>query len=47
MANTRKEQEREELHKTIWGIADDLRGSVDGFELYKIIYTVQKQMCVI
>ena len=26
------EQQRNELHKTIWKIADDLRGSVDGWE---------------
>ena len=32
MANTRKEQERDELHKAIWSIADDLRGSVDGWD---------------
>ena len=32
MADTRKEQERDELHKAIWGIADDLRGSVDGWD---------------
>ena len=32
MSDIRKEQEREELHKTIWGIADDLRGSVDGWD---------------
>ncbi len=25
-------QERAELHKTIWKIANDLRGSVDGWE---------------
>lgn len=24
--------EREELHKTIWKIANDLRGSVDGWD---------------
>ena len=24
--------EREELHKTIWSIAEDLRGAVDGWE---------------
>ena len=30
MADIKKEQERDELHKKIWGIADDLRGSVDG-----------------
>lgn len=32
MPDIRKEQEREELHKTIWKIADDLRGSVDGWD---------------
>ena len=32
MSDIRKEQEREELHKTIWRIADDLRGSVDGWD---------------
>lgn len=25
-----KEQEREELHRAIWAIADELRGAVDG-----------------
>ena len=37
MADIRKEQEREELHKTIWGIADDLRGSVDGWDFKQYI----------
>ncbi len=32
MVNTKKEQEREELHRAIWAIADDLRGSVDGWD---------------
>lgn len=27
-----KEMEREELHRAIWAIADDLRGSVDGWD---------------
>ena len=30
--DTKKEQEREELHRAIWSIADDLRGSVDGWD---------------
>jgi type I restriction enzyme M protein len=30
MADIKKEQERDELHRAIWSIADDLRGSVDG-----------------
>lgn len=32
MIDTKKEQERAELHRTIWGIANDLRGSVDGWD---------------
>jgi type I restriction enzyme M protein len=27
-----KEQERDELHRAIWQIANDLRGSVDGWD---------------
>jgi len=30
--DNKKEQERAELHKTIWAIANDLRGSVDGWD---------------
>ena len=32
MADIKKDQEREELHKAIWAIADELRGSVDGWD---------------
>ena len=32
MATVGKEAERAELHKTIWRIANDLRGSVDGWD---------------
>ena len=32
MADIKKELEREELHRAIWAIADDLRGSVDGWD---------------
>lgn len=32
MADFRKEQERGELHRSIWAIADELRGSVDGWD---------------
>ena len=31
MVDTKKEQEREELHRAIWAIADELRGAVDGW----------------
>jgi type I restriction enzyme M protein len=32
-----KEQERAELHKTIWSIANDLRGSVDGWDFKQYV----------
>ena len=32
MIDNKKEQEREELHRAIWSIADDLRGNVDGWD---------------
>lgn len=35
--NNKKEQERAELHKTIWKIADELRGSVDGWDFKQYI----------
>lgn len=35
--NNKKEQEREELHKTIWKIANELRGSVDGWDFKQYV----------
>ena len=32
-----KEHERAELHRTIWGIANDLRGSVDGWDFKQYV----------
>lgn len=32
MADNKKEQERDELHRAIWAIADELRGAVDGWD---------------
>ena len=37
MADNKKEQEREELHRTIWNIANDLRGSVDGWDFKQYV----------
>lgn len=37
MADSKKEQECAELHRTIWGIANDLRGSVDGWDFKQYI----------
>ena len=39
MIDTKKEQEREELHRAIWAIADELRGAVDGWDF--------KTMCLV
>lgn len=30
--DNKKEQERDELHRAIWAIADELRGAVDGWD---------------
>ena len=32
MVDIKKEQERDELHRAIWAIADELRGAVDGWD---------------
>lgn len=37
MADNRKEQERAELHRTIWSIANELRGSVDGWDFKQYV----------
>lgn len=37
MDNAQKVQQRAELHKTIWSIADDLRGSVDGWDFKQYV----------
>ena len=37
MADNKKEQERNELHRTIWAIADEMRGSVDGWDFKSYI----------
>jgi type I restriction-modification system, M subunit len=37
VTNSIKEQEREELHKAIWNIANDLRGSVDGWDFKQYV----------
>lgn len=37
MDDNKKEQERAELHRTIWNIANDLRGSVDGWDFKQYV----------
>ena len=46
MVDTKKEQEREELHRAIWAIADDLRGAVDGwdFKSYVLYFGEHRQL---
>ena len=37
MADNKKEMERQALHTTIWNIANDLRGSVDGWDFKQYV----------
>lgn len=37
MLDNKKEQERTELHRIIWNIANDLRGSVDGWDFKQYV----------
>lgn len=37
MTEITKEQQRSELHKTIWGIAEELRGSIDGWDFKQYV----------
>lgn len=37
MTDNKKEQERAELHRAIWNIANDLRGSVDGWDFKQYV----------
>ena len=37
MVDIKREQEREELHRSIWKIADELRGAVDGWDFKQYI----------
>ncbi len=37
MTDIKREQEREELHRSIWKIADELRGAVDGWDFKQYI----------
>ncbi|OQA70367.1 MAG: hypothetical protein BWY37_00294 [Firmicutes bacterium ADurb.Bin262] len=37
MADNKRETERAELHRTIWAIANDLRGSVDGWDFKQYV----------
>ncbi|WP_165076947.1 MULTISPECIES: type I restriction-modification system subunit M [unclassified Desulfovibrio] len=37
MPDNKKEQERAELHRVIWNIANDLRGSVDGWDFKQYV----------
>ena len=34
MSDNKREQERNELYRTIWTLANELRGSVDGWGMF-------------
>lgn len=48
--DNKKEQEREELHRAIWAIADELRGAVDGWDFKNYVLGTMfyryKNLCV-
>ncbi|MEG1982076.1 MAG: type I restriction-modification system subunit M N-terminal domain-containing protein, partial [Clostridia bacterium] len=37
MADNKREQEKAELYRTIWALANDLRGSVDGWDFKQYV----------
>ena len=37
MSNNQREQERNELYRTIWALANELRGSVDGWDFKQYV----------
>lgn len=37
MSDNKREQERNELHRTIWNLANELRGSVDGWDFKQYV----------
>lgn len=42
MTDNKKEVERAKLHRTIWAIADDMRGSVDGLDCQALLWCNQR-----
>jgi type I restriction enzyme M protein len=40
MPDNAKEQQRAELHKTIWSIADNLRGSIDRWDFEQYVLSM-------
>lgn len=36
-SNNKREQERTELYRTIWALANELRGSVDGWDFKQYV----------
>lgn len=40
MIDNKKEQEGDELHRTIWNMANDLRSSVDGWDFKRYVLSV-------
>lgn len=42
MSDNKREQERTELYRTIWALANELRGSVDGWDFKQ--YVLKKQI---
>lgn len=42
MADLTREQQREQLHRTIWGIANEVRGSIDAWDFKQYVLGMQR-----
>ena len=40
MSDNKREQERTELYRTIWALANELRGSVDGWDFKQYVFFI-------
>lgn len=40
MVDTEKEQEKEEVHRAIWAITDELREAVDGWDFKNYVLSL-------
>lgn len=45
--NITRDVQRSELHKTIWSIAEDLRGSVDGWNFNYAVLTDEDRILIV
>ena len=47
MSDNKREQERTELYRTIWALANELRGSVDGWDFKQYVLGMLFYSCLL